>query len=264
MNWSKEAEEAISQVPFFIRKLVKRRVEEEAAQSGAGMVTIEHVRSSREKFMNRMEDEVKGIQVETCFGPGGCPNRVMTEENFIKEIEDRASKRDLKSFLKSRVSGPLKMHHEFRISVSGCPNACSRPQITDMGLIGSCVPRVTDRECSRCEACLEACRENAISLTGRGPEIDQGKCLSCSQCIKACPTGSLKKGISGYRLQVGGKLGRHPRLAAELPRLYSPGEAIDIIDQCLDFYQEHCQKGERFGTLLDRKGLNELERIILI
>jgi dissimilatory sulfite reductase (desulfoviridin) alpha/beta subunit len=52
---------------------------------------------------------------------------------------------------------------------------------------------------------------------------------------------------------VGGKLGRHPRLAEELPGIYGPEEALDIIEKCLDFYQSHCLKGERFGEILERE-----------
>ena len=35
------------------------------------------------------------------------------------------------------------MHHEFRVSLSACPNACSRPQIVDIGLIGAVTPVLT-------------------------------------------------------------------------------------------------------------------------
>ena len=63
----------------------------------------------------------------------------------------------------------MKMHHEFRVSISDCPNACSRPQIADLGLIGARRPRVTDETCSQCGACVEVCREEAISLREGNP-----------------------------------------------------------------------------------------------
>ncbi len=73
MKWSEEAEAAVSKVPFFVRKRVKKRVEEEALRCGAKEVLLEHVHTCQKRFLNRMEDEVKGYQVETCFGPTGCP-----------------------------------------------------------------------------------------------------------------------------------------------------------------------------------------------
>jgi len=238
---------------------VKKRVEEEAARSGANEVTIEHVRTCQERFLKRMEDEVKGFQVETCFGPGGCPNRAINADGLPQKLEEKLSKKNFKAFLKKRVEGPLKMHHEFRISISDCPNACSRPQIVDVGLIGASKPEVSDETCSQCGACQEVCRENAISLQDGIPFVDNSKCLFCGQCIGVCPTGTLLEVARGYRILVGGKLGRHPRLATELSGIYELEDVQKVVDRCLDHYYRHCLKGERFGEILERTGINELE-----
>lgn len=165
----------------------------------------------------------------------------------------------MKSFLKERVNGPLKMHHEFRISISDCPNACSRPQIFDVGLIGACRPEASDEPCTRCGACMESCKENALSIKDDVPVVDDSKCLFCGQCIRVCSTGSLMEAQKGYRILVGGKLGRHPRLATELPGIYQPEEALAVIERCLDHYQRHCIKGERFGEIVERAGIFKLE-----
>jgi dissimilatory sulfite reductase (desulfoviridin) alpha/beta subunit len=258
MKWSPEANEALSKVPFFVRQRVKRQVEEEAARWDAGEVRLEHIKTCQKRFLNQMEDEVKGYQVETCFGPSGCPNRAVISENFSKEVEERLAGKNLKSFLKDRVKGPLKMHHEFRISVSDCPNACSRPQIADLGLIGACSPKVTDKPCSQCGACVEVCREGAISLTGQVPVVDPAKCLSCGQCMPACPTGTLQESSRGYRILAGGRLGRHPRLAMELPGIRGLEEALKVVDRCLGHYRRYCLKGERFGEILERTGIGDL------
>lgn len=262
MKWTEEAKEAISKVPFFIRQQVKKRVEEEAHRWGASEVRLEHVKASQRRYLDQMEEEVKGYQVETCFGPTGCPNRVVIYEDLPRKVEERLAKRNLKSFLKDRVKGPLRMHHEFRVSISNCPNACSRPQIADLGLLGARSPKVSDVPCSQCEACVEVCREGAVSLLGQGPLVDPTKCLSCGQCITACPTGTLHEAASGYRILVGGKLGRHPRLAAELPGIYGLADTLKMVDRCLDYYQRHCMQGERFGEILERTGLDAGGRII--
>jgi anaerobic sulfite reductase subunit C len=263
MKWSKEAEEAVSRVPFFIRKRVKRRVEEEAIRCKAIEVTPKHVLTCQQRFLSRMEEEVKGYQVETCFGPSGCPNRAVMSEGLAAALEMVLSRRDLRSFLRQRVKGPLKMHHEFRISVSDCPNACSRPQIVDIGLIGACTPEITAEPCSECGACMEACKENAISVQNSQPSIDESKCLFCGQCARVCPTGTLKEGKKGYRVLVGGKLGRHPRLAEELPGIFAQDEALKIVEKCLDFYQERSVHGEKLGEILERMGKESCEAIPL-
>ena len=70
MKWTSQAEEAISKVPFFVRRRVRKKVEEEAMRDGAAEVRLEHVRRCQRKFLEQMEEEVKGYQVEVpcCQG----------------------------------------------------------------------------------------------------------------------------------------------------------------------------------------------------
>lgn len=259
MKWTKEAGEAISKVPFFVRPRVRRRVEEEAARCRAGEVRLEHVQTCQRRFLNRMEEEVQGYQVETCFGPSGCPNRAVNSDGLAQRIEGLLVRRQFRAFLAERVARPLKIHHEFRVSVSDCPNACSRPQIVDLGLIGAQLPKVSEETCIQCGACVEACREEAVSLSDRGPTVDFAKCLACGKCISACPTGSLQEAARGFRILAGGKLGRRPKLAEELPGIHRTEEALEVIDQFLDHYQRHCQRGERLGEVLERTGIPQRE-----
>ncbi len=256
MKWTREAEEALSRVPFFVRRRVRKRVEEEAVRCGASEVNMKHVQACREKFLRNMESEVKGFQVETCFGGGGCPNRAVTDGNLAGKLEGVLTGHRLREFLKERVQGPLKLHHEFRVSVSDCPNACSRPQIVDVGLIGASRPCITEEPCSQCGKCAEACKENAVRLDegSESPVIDYEKCLFCGQCVSVCPTGTLGKEVEGYRILVGGKLGRHPQLARELAGIHSVGEVLCIVESILDHYKEHNRAGERLGEMLKRTG----------
>jgi anaerobic sulfite reductase subunit C len=260
MKWTTEAEEAVSRVPFFVRRRVKKRVEEEAVRRGDQMVDMRHVQECRQKFLKNMDQEVKGYQVETCFGPGGCPNRAVVDDDLAKKLEQLLARKELRKFLKERVKGPLKMHHEFRVSASDCPNACSRPQIADLGLIGANRPEIVGDDCNQCGECVEICRENAISLEedSDSPQLDAEKCLSCGQCIEVCPTGTLIPGRSGYRVLVGGKLGRHPRLAEELQGIYSKEEVLNLVEKCLDLYMKESIRGERFGEILKRTGTGPL------
>ncbi|SPD71790.1 conserved hypothetical protein [uncultured Desulfobacterium sp.] len=201
-------------------------------------------------------NEVKGHRITKCFNTGKCPNKAIIAEGLFQELEKLMSKKELRSFLIKRIEGPLKLHHEFRISISDCPNACSRPQIADIGLIGACIPRVTDNFCNECGLCAETCKENAISLIGNRPRIIQEKCLYCGQCVDVCQSGALSKGKVGYRIQVGGKLGRHPRLGQELPGIYDPEETLKIIDRCVEYYKIHCHEGERLGEIIEKIGVN--------
>lgn len=261
MKWDRQAEEAVSRAPFFVRGRIRKKVEEEVRKLGSNRVTLAHVRSCQRNFMKNMEDEVAGHRVEACFGRNGCSNRAMESDDLCNEMEKMLTKENLKAFLKEKVQGPLKLHHEFRISVSECPNSCSRPQITDFGLIGARKPGVLGHEeCNQCGACLEICREEAVTMpeNTNKPVIDMEKCLYCGQCINACPTGTIKEIERGFRIQLGGRLGRHPQLACELDGLYPPENVIKVLGECIQHYKSQCTKGERFGDVLNKTGYDFL------
>ena len=259
MKWAPEAESAIKKVPFFVRKRVRARVEKEAADRGKPMVSLADVKATQRRYLNNMESEVRGYQLDTCFGPNGCPRRAVKSDTLLPRIQALLEKEDLLGFLKRTVSGKLRFHHEFRISIADCPNGCSQPQIKDIGILGACVPRVTAETCSRCEACLDACRETAVALTedeDSGPVIDRERCINCGRCIPVCPTETLAAGQQGYRIQLGGKLGRHPRLAMELPGIFSEDDVLRVISDCIAFYKQRSRRGERFADLLTAEDLD--------
>ncbi|MCX5883917.1 MAG: 4Fe-4S binding protein [Deltaproteobacteria bacterium] len=130
------------------------------------------------------------------------------------------------------------------------------PRISD-GIIGACVPEITQNSCSQCEACVEACREQAISLETELPVIQIDRCLYCGQCIQVCPTGTLGAGTRGYRVLLGGKLGRHPRLARELSGVFSEDSVLSIVKDCISFYRRHSKGGERFAEIFTDKVFEE-------
>jgi len=256
MQWENDAEQAVAKVPFFVRKRVRKRVETEAQQAGAARVTMTHVTACQQGYLHHQEDEVQGFTVESCFGQSGCPNRIDTGKDLTKRLEALLRAHNLKEFMQSRVSGPLKLHHEFRVTLADCPNACSRPQIVDIGLISASLPTRSESPCSECGACLAACKEEGITLAGPepGPQFGWQRCLACGQCAKACPTGAITQGLTGYRILLGGKLGRHPQLGRELSGIFSAETTLAIIDTCLTHFKAENSQGERFGEVLNRTG----------
>lgn len=252
MKWNQEAEDTIKKVPFFVRKRVRARVEKEAREAGKQSISLADVKATQARYLSTMKSEIKGYQIETCFGPSGCPNRAVISDDLIERIESIVKNEDLLAFLEQTVKGDLKFHHEFRITLADCPNACSQPQIKDIGILGACAPAITEEACTLCEACVEACKEDAIRLDHEpdGPVIDDVRCLYCGKCIGACPSGTIVEGKKGYRIQLGGKLGRHPQLARELPGIYDENQVLEIVQECLDFYKKNSKHGERFGQIL--------------
>ena len=137
MRWTPEAEAMIKKVPFCVRKKVRLRIEKEAADLGKTVVGIREVKDSQKRYLSGMAAEVKGYQLDVCFGPSGCVNRASISDELVKDLGKVLQKADLLSFLKEQVGEDLKFNHEFRVTLSDCPNACSQPQIKDIGIIGS-------------------------------------------------------------------------------------------------------------------------------
>ncbi len=262
MKWSPEGKKKLQRVPFFIRRMVKKKVEEYASENSIDVIGPEHLDLLKERFMKNQAQELKGYSVETCLGADGCPNRNLPSTDLADKLEHFLKTQGLKDFLLKRLDGKLKIHNEFRVSISFCPNSCSRPQIVDLGFIGAVVPVVKDSDsCDRCLACLKTCKEDAIILDER-PEIDLKKCLYCGSCIKVCKRGVLAVEKTGFRCLVGGKLGRHPQLGHELPIILSDEQAYEIAQKVLFFFKANCKKGERLGTILSQKGLASLYKAI--
>jgi dissimilatory sulfite reductase (desulfoviridin) alpha/beta subunit len=257
MQWTVEAEAALKKVPFFVRKKVRYRVEKEAAKDGKTVVDIQDVKTTRKRYLNGMASDVRGYQLDTCFGPGGCPNRSVISDDLGKRLEQVLQGANLLSFLKEQVGEDLKFHHEFRVTVADCPNACSQPQIKDVGIIGAVLPAVTQESCTQCGACVDVCPDEAITLD-ETVNIDPGRCMACGKCIFACPTGTLGEKEKGYRVLLGGKLGRHPRLAKELPTVFNAQDVIRIVEACLTLYKEKSRRGKRFAEILTDADFNDL------
>jgi dissimilatory sulfite reductase (desulfoviridin) alpha/beta subunit len=225
-------------------------VENEAAAEGKPVVTLAEVKATQRRYLNNMESEMRGYQLDSCFGPSGCPNRAIASDGLVPRIQARLEAADLLGFLKATVSGKLRFHHELRVTTADCPNACSQPQIKDIGILGASRPARADSECTRCEACVAVCPEAAVTLDDSMPRVDGERCIACGKCMAACPTDTLVTGETGYRIQLGGKLGRHPRLALELPGIYSEDAVIEVVQDCIDFYKAHSTNGKRFAELL--------------
>jgi len=64
----------------------------------------------------------------------------------------------------------------------------------------------------------------------------------------------MTAGSRGFRLLIGGKLGRHPRLATELPGLYDADQVLGMVKWCVRYYKLHSRSGERFAELVEKAG----------
>ncbi len=50
-----------------------------------------------------------------------------------------------------------------------------------------------DEDCTGCEACLDRCQMNALSMNDDGiATVDTDRCIGCGLCVTTCPTEALK------------------------------------------------------------------------
>ncbi|MGE4296723.1 MAG: 4Fe-4S binding protein [Desulfovibrionaceae bacterium] len=198
---------------------------------------------------------MKGYAVTFCRGRKGCPNAAVDDAADLEaRVAAVVERHHAARFAPEERDGVLPNHRTVKIAVSCCPNGCSQPQIADVGFLGARRPMLTSQPCADCAQCAKRCQERAIVMRtdAVGPVLDFEKCVACGQCIDVCPTGTLGEGARGWRIQFGGKLGRHPRLAEEVGGIHSAAECAAFLDCALAFHAERATRGERLSTLLDR------------
>jgi dissimilatory sulfite reductase (desulfoviridin) alpha/beta subunit len=150
---------------------------------------------------------------------------------------------------------------KFKIGITGCPNNCIKTQLNDLGFMGQSVPEYNQELCIQCNACIEACKVDAISETDDGIEIDTSKCINCGSCIRVCPTEAIITKEKGLSVYLGGKFGRKHRIGERMSKIYNMDEAIELTGKLIDFYKENAIGKERFGDMLDRLNI-EIDTLI--
>jgi anaerobic sulfite reductase subunit C len=264
MTWDIEAEKMLRRVPFFVRKRVRMKVEEEVAAAGRNCVTKGDLEESKRKHLKSLSEGIKGYSLDACFGSSGCHNAVVASADLVSNLDNLLEKADLLTFLRSRLGERLKLHHQIRVTIADCPNSCSQPQIKDIGIIGQAQIVCDPHECTGCGECEAACEESAIVLKdGFLVSIDEESCVQCGACAQICPTDSLSTSAATFRVLVGGKLGRHPQLARELTRDLDGDQVLALVSVIVDFYKSKANSGERLGALINRIGWEEFENSVL-
>ncbi|MBX6422622.1 4Fe-4S binding protein [Thermosulfurimonas sp. F29] len=264
MQWTPGAEALLKRVPFFVRKRVRKEVEAWISAQGKDLVTEEDFLRARETLRGKAAEAREGWSVEACFGGSGCENALTDSRDLLNKVEEILREADLTSFLRERVGGPLKHHHQFRVAFSECPNACSRIHIADFAVHGRILLEIEPGLCSFCESCLEVCEEEAVRLTEAGPLVDEERCVACGACTRICPTGALREAQRGYRVLVGGKLGRRPRLATELVPFTDAEGVLRALKSVLALYRAENRRGERLGAIIERMGWEEFRKRALL
>ena len=159
------------------------------------------------------------FNVDTCrAGYSFCPTQVFNLKGLKKETEALLKRLNFTERLADKLprDAMILAHHHFKVGLSGCINGCATPEAKSFGVSGSARPCVTGKKCDQAFGCVDTCKRGAIVIRDGGPVIDRNLCDACGQCIKACPNGVLGTEEKGYKVFVGGRLGRFHQPGYEL------------------------------------------------
>lgn len=206
----------------------------------------------------KMPEKKDVAEIVTCrAGKGGCPMALIDVKALTEQLEEVLADPELKQKLEERLATPFSFHSQFCVAVTGCPNACAQPQIKDVGIIGRGNIGFVESLCTECGLCEAACKEGALTLVDGKPRIDELLCIGCGDCVRACQSDALDINYPTYEVSIGGKLGRHPRLAEPFGEFDNAKEVAEGLRRVIALLLEKGQKGERLGTLLERLSREE-------
>ncbi len=202
MEWDKDASARLENIPIFVRRLARSKIEKYARERGRDIVTVEDVDCAKSNFMgpegdksiinkdpfsldSSTEDEKYEIlkrsgeyeeedglptmyHIDICRGEDvECPFLIAGIKGLLQKIKDRLREIEFSKHLINRIEGKILPHQRLKIAIASCPNCCSQPQIRDFGIhMRAKVFVDNDFECNGCGNCLRACKEGAIRITG--------------------------------------------------------------------------------------------------
>ncbi|MFZ5945516.1 MAG: 4Fe-4S binding protein [Bacillota bacterium] len=193
-------------------------------------------------------------RIECCRSREGCRRAVVKPNDLIGQIQDLLIKADFEKRRNEQFPNGFKQHNIFKITLAGCANSCSQPQIKDFALIAKVLPQFNKQLCNFCGLCVKTCKENCLKITDQRLHFMQEGCLGCGDCIRACPSNAIFAKEPVWRLLLGGKLGRHPQLAMEIKDV-NQEEALKSLNQVIELLLNAENPHERFGEII-KKGLN--------
>lgn len=183
--------------------------------------------------------------VVSCPGNTTCPYGLVSSPALAAKLDDEFVGRDL----------PAKT----KFAVSGCANACTKPQAHDIGFQGAIRPKLQAEKCIGCGACVKRCPAKAITKEAGKITIDYNACLSCGVCVRICPKQALAAEKTGFHIYAGGKGGRYSFTGERLLSFVPEAEVLPHLEAILAVYQEIGEKGERMQALLARVGFAEFQ-----
>jgi dissimilatory sulfite reductase (desulfoviridin) alpha/beta subunit len=295
MEWDSLAGDEFVKMPLSTssKQQVKVFIEKVARKNGSDKVTLKEIDEAKKVYYagvpeelrikeydkriaegetdlrQRMDKEARDIlsremdmfDVELCHARNfRCQNQNIEVRELKKEVEQKLRELNLTELIADLIPDGQRImtHDRVRVSISACPNGCTAPESRVFGVAGVAKPMVTDNVCSECFACVDRCRKRAILIRNGGPEIDVTRCDCCGQCIKACPDDVLAYENSGYKIWVGGHIGRFPQYGYVLFRMADKETLFRSLEASIELIREESLGEESLTSIINRLGVAPL------
>jgi anaerobic sulfite reductase subunit C len=180
-------------------------------------------------------DEI--VNVIACPGTERCKFANIDTKSLAEKIDTQMFGKNM----------PVKI----RIAISGCPNACTSPQLNEIGIMGRIRPLRIPGQCTGCGTCVEYCKEKAIVVKGGISILDPDKCVQCGVCVWSCPFDLLKAEHLHYRILVGGRRGRHPHIARDLAEIDDEDTVMFVIEKIVNWVYRRAWSGRLLSDQMD-------------
>lgn len=185
------------------------------------------------------------VNITACPGTDRCKLAVIDTISLAKKIDEK--------YFGKEMPGKL------RIAVSACPNSCVSETLNEIGITGICAPDRDEGYCTGCGTCVQYCREDALCVREGRVVMDKDLCLACGTCVRACVFGTLGTAAVGYRITLGGKRGRHPKVGQHLMTVKTPEAVLSVVDVIVDWIYRYAS----FEKMIVEQIGNELELPVL-
>ena len=292
IQWTKEAEEAVEKLPLppMISEYARLECERLARVKGMKQVTPEIVAEADKRYdlaigrdvMRKLRamarGEGDGVMVpEEFFEEEGkelfsialCPSKYgaasdVKIENMKRLIPAlRAHLKGLKvtDLMMDLTTTAVMPHCEFRVSVSGCTNACFSPYFSDFGILGVYDVELIPHKCTGCGKCASYCSLGAIIMKDKLPSFEKTICIRCAGCEEFCPESAIAVNTMGYKVVVGGSGARHPHIADTVTEFTDLEGVLSILERTISLVRESAKQPMRVFTLrklIAERGVDQL------
>jgi Fe-S-cluster-containing hydrogenase component 2 len=292
LQWTKEAEEAVENLPLppMLGSYARLECERLARKKGLNCVTPAIVEEADKRYelaigrdvMRKLRAMARGegdgmaipeeffeddseelFTIEMCPSKYGAASDVKIENmrRLIPALRDKLKELKITDLMMDLTTTAVMPHCEFRVNVAGCTNACLSPYFSDFGILGSYDVELIAEKCTGCEKCVNYCSLGAITMKDNLPVFDKTICIRCAGCEEFCPEAAIGVNEMGYKVVVGGSGARHPQIAKTVTELTDLEGVLTILKKTVALIRDKAKDPMKVFTLrklIAETGVKEL------